>query len=42
MLGCNITLDSHHIKKSNSKLTNKPNFSGFGIEFRYINKILKE
>ena len=42
MLGCNITLDSHHINKSNSKLIKKPNFSEFGIEFRYIYKILKE
>ena len=41
MLGCNITLDSHHIRNSNSKLIIQTNFSEFGIEFRYNNKILK-
>ena len=38
----NITLKSHHINRSKSKLTIKPNFAEFGIEFRYINKIMKE
>ena len=38
----NISLDSHHINHSNSKLIIKPIFPNFGIEFRYLNKILKE
>ena len=41
-VGFNNTLDSHHINHANSKLTIKPNFPEFGIEFRYINKFLKE
>ena len=37
-----IILDSHHINHANSKLTITPNFPKFGIELRYINKIMKE
>ena len=37
-----INLDSHHINHANSKITITPKFSEFGIELRYINKILKE
>ena len=37
-----INLDSHHINQANSKLTITPNFPEFGIELRYINKIMKE
>ena len=37
-----INLDSHHINHANSKITITPNFPEFGIEFRYINKIMKE
>ena len=37
-----INLDSHHINHANSKLTITPNFAEFGIEFRFINKIMKE
>ena len=37
-----INLDSHHINHANSKLTITPNFPEFGIELRYINKIMKE
>ena len=40
--GFKITLDSHQINHANSKLTNTPNFPEFGIEVRYINKIIKE
>ena len=36
----NISLDSHHINHSNSKLTIQPNFSKIGIELRHISKIL--
>ena len=38
----NINLESHHIIHANSKLTNTPNYPEFGIEVRYVNKILKE
>ena len=38
----NITLESHHIIHANSKLIIKPNYPEFGIEVRYINKIMKE
>ena len=41
-VGFKINLDSHHINHSNSKLTITPNFKEFGIEVRYINKIMKE
>ena len=41
-VGLNITLESHHINHANSKLIVKPNYPGFGIEVRYINKIMKE
>ena len=41
-IGFNITLDSHHNNFANSNLTIEPNFSDFGIEFRYSNKIFKE
>ena len=37
-----INLESHNISHANSILTNIPNFPDFGIEFRYINKIMKE
>ena len=37
-----INLDSHHINHANSKLFITPNFPEFGIELRYINKIMKE
>ena len=37
-----ISLESHNISHANSILTITPNFSDFGIEFRYINKIVKE
>ena len=41
-IGLNITLESHHINHAISKMFIKPNFPEFGIEFRYINKIVKE
>ena len=41
-VGYNITLESHHINHANSKLIIKPNFPEFGIEVRFIKKILKE
>ena len=41
-VGFNIGLDSHHINRSKSKINIKPIFPNFGIEFRYLNKILKE
>ena len=41
-VGFKINLDSHHINHANSKLTIKPNHPEFGIEFRYITKIMKE
>ena len=37
-----INLDSHHINHANSKLTITPNYPEFGIEVRYVNKIIKE
>ena len=40
--GFKINLDSHNLHHSNSKLTIKPNHPEFGIENRYINKIMKE
>ena len=41
-IGFKIDLDSHHINHANSKLTITPKFPEFGIEVRYINKIIKE
>ena len=41
-VGFKINLDNHHINHTNSKLTIKPNYHEFGIEVRYINKIMKE
>ena len=41
-VGFRIILDSHHINHANSKLTIVPNYPEFGIEVRYINKIMKE
>ena len=41
-VGFKINLDSHHINHANSKLTITPNYPEFGIEVRYINKIMKE
>ena len=37
-----INLDSHHINHLNSKLTISSNFENTGIEFRFINKIMRE
>ena len=41
-VGFKINLDSHQINHANSKLTIIPYHPEFGIEIRYINKILKE
>ena len=41
-VGFKITLRSHHNNHANSKLTTAPNYPEFGIEVRYINKIMKE
>ena len=41
-VGFNITLERHHINHANGKLIIKPNYPEFGIEVRYINKIIKE
>ena len=41
-VGFNIILESHHIIHATSKLIVKPNYPEFGIEVRYINKIMKE
>ena len=41
-VGIKINLDSHHINHANSKITITRNHLEFGIEFRYINKIMKE
>ena len=41
-VGLKVNLDSHHIIQANSKLTITPNYPEFGIEVRYINKIIKE
>ena len=40
--GFKINLECHNISHANSILTITPNFSEFGIEFSYINKIIKE
>ena len=37
-----INLDSHHINHLNSKLTISSNFENTGIEFRFINKFMRE
>ena len=41
-IGFKIDLESHNISHANSILTILPKFPEFGIEFRYINKIVKE
>ena len=41
-VGFKINLDSHHIIHANSKLTITPNYPEYGIEVRYIKKIVKE
>ena len=41
-IGYNINLDSHNINHANSILTITPNSQEIVVEFRYINKILKE
>ena len=41
-VGFKINLDSHHFIHANSKLTITRSYLEFGIEFRYINKIIKE
>ena len=41
-VGFKINLDSHHINHANSKSTIIPDYPEFGIEVRYINKIMKE
>ena len=42
IIGFKNNLESHNFSHANSILTNTPNFPDFGIEFRYINKIVKE
>ena len=41
-MGFKIHLDSHHINHTNSRKTITPIYREFGIEVRYINKIMKE
>ena len=41
-VGFKINLDSHPKNHANSKLTITPNYSEFGIEVRYSNKVMKE
>ena len=41
-IGFKIALESHNFSHANSILTITPKFPEFGIEFRYINKIVKE
>ena len=41
-VGFKINLDSHNLHHTNSKITITPNHPEFGIEVRYINKIMKE
>ena len=41
-VGFKNNLYNHHINHANSKITIIPNYSEFGIDFRYINKIMKE
>ena len=41
-VGFKINLDSHNLHQTNSKPTITPSHHEFGIEVRYINKIMKE
>ena len=41
-VGFNITLESYHFNHANCNIIIKPNYLEFGIQVRYINKILKE
>ena len=41
-IGFKINLESHNFSHAKSILTITPNFPEFGIEMRYINKIVKE
>ena len=41
-VGFKINLNSHYFHHANSKLTIIPNYSEFGIDVRYIEKILKD
>ena len=41
-IGFKINLESHNFSHANSILTIAPKFPDFGIEYRYINKIVKE
>ena len=41
-IGFKNNLESHNFSHANSILTITPNFPEFGIEFRYINKTIKE
>ena len=41
-VGFKINIDSHHINHAKSKFFILPNYPEFGIELRYINKIMKE
>ena len=41
-IGFKINLESHNFSHANSILTITHNFPEFGIDFRYINKIVKE
>ena len=41
-VGFKINLDTHYINHANSKLIVKPNYPEFGIEVRYLNKVIKE
>ena len=40
-VGVKIILDNHHTNHANSKLTIIPNCPDFGVEVRYINRIVK-
>ena len=40
--GFKINLESHNFSHANSILTVTPKFPEFGIDFRYVNKIVKE
>ena len=41
-IGLIFTLGSHRFNHAKSKAIIKPNYPDFGIEVRYINKIMKE
>ena len=41
-VGSKMNLDSHHINHGISKINITPNYPEFGIEVRYINKIIKD